>query len=169
MPIGHRCGIDGYSKQGHCEGCWTTRLGLGGTMRLRGLTLGAAILAAIALPMGTSQAADSTAVGCPSEKWMVSVFPLGWQSGDVMDPTGDNLLLQIAITGFIEEFGSLEAGLESFGFDTLEELYAAAIDPAFNKVDQNDDGVLCVKRFPEQGQGQPAYFANAIDNHAARR
>ena len=86
-----------------------------------------------------------------------------------MDPTGDNLLLQIAITGFIEEFGSVEVGLEAFGFETLEEFYAAAVDPAFNKVDQNDDGVLCVKRFPEQGQGQPAYFANAIDNHAAAR
>jgi hypothetical protein len=85
-----------------------------------------------------------------------------------MDPTGDNLLLQIGIAGLIEEFGSIDAGLEAFGFGTLDEFYAAAIDPQFNKVDHNDDGVLCVKRFPEQGN-QPAYLANAVDNAAHSR
>jgi hypothetical protein len=63
----------------------------------------------------------------------------------------------------------LEDGLEAFGFETLEEFYAAVVDPAFNTIDQNNDGLLCVKPFPEQGQGQPAYNANAIDNHAAPR
>lgn len=138
-------------------------------MRLKRLTLGVVILAATALPVGSAQAADATAAGCPSAKWMVSVFPLNWEPGDPTDPTGDNLLLQIGITGTIEEFGSLEAGLEAFGFETFTEFYAAAVDPAMNKVDQNDDGVLCVKPFPEQSQGKAAYLANAIDNHAAAR
>jgi hypothetical protein len=139
------------------------------SIRIKALTVGVAILGATSLPVGTAQAAEATAAGCPSEKWIVSAFPLNWEPGDPTDPSGDNLLLQIGIAGLIEEFGSVEAGLEAFGFETFEEFYAAAVDPAFNKIDQNNDGLLCVKPFPEQGQGQPAYNANAIDNHAAPR
>jgi hypothetical protein len=80
-----------------------------------------------------------------------------------MDPSGENLLLQIGIAGSIEEFGSLDAALAAFGFGTLEEFYAAVVDPSFNKIDHNDDGVLCFKQYPAQG-GRPAYIANAVDN-----
>lgn len=139
------------------------------SVRVKAFTVGVVMLGATALPVGTAQAAEATAAGCPSDKWTVSMFPLNWEVGHPTDPSGENVLLQIGIAGMTEEFGSLEAGLEVFGFETFEEFYAGAVDPAFNKVDQNDDGVLCVKPFPEQGQGQPAYNANAIDNHAAPR
>lgn len=123
----------------------------------------AALVTVVCHP-GPAQA-DKPSGGCPGEKWSQSVFPLDWQPGDPMDPNGQNLLLQIGIAGTIEEFGSLEAGLAALGFATVEELYAAAIDPAFNQVDKNDDGVLCVKPFPAQGN-QAAYLANAVDNTA---
>jgi hypothetical protein len=109
--------------------------------------------------------ADKSSAGCPSDKWSQSVFPLDWQPGDPMDPSGQNLLLQLGIAGMIEEFGSLQEGLAAFGFGTFEEFYAAAIDPAHNKVDKNDDGILCFKPFPVQGN-QPAYLANVVDNSA---
>ena len=115
-----------------------------------------------ALPF-TPAAAAPPSGGCPSHAWQTSTFPLDWEPGDPMDPTGDNLLLQIAVAGMVEEFGSVAAGLEAFGFATFEDLYAAAIDPGFEKFDHNGDGVLCVKRFPAQG-GQAAYLANAVDN-----
>ena len=109
--------------------------------------------------------ADKASAGCPSAKWSQSVFPLDWQPGDPMDPNGQNLLLQLGLAGTIEEFGSLEEGLAAFGFDTLDEFYAAVVDPAHNRIDKNDDGILCFKPFPEQGN-QAAYLANTVDNSA---
>jgi len=102
---------------------------------------------------------------CPSDMWQQSVFPLNWQSGDQMDPNGHNPLLQIGISGLIEEFGSLDAGLAAFGFTTFHALYPAAVDPDYNRIDRNNDGVLCVKPFPSQSNN-PAYLANAVDNTA---
>ena len=134
-------------------------------MGMRRVALGALAAAIMVVaPLSAAQAVPPSG-GCPSGKWQVSIFPLNWELGDPMDPTGDNLLLQLGMAGTIEEFGSLEAGLEAFGFDSFEELYAAAVDPGYNKIDKNDDGVLCFKTHPEQG-GQPAYIANAIDNAA---
>jgi hypothetical protein len=134
-------------------------------MKCRLLAGGAcAVLVTVMGAPGAAQA-DKPSAGCPSDKWSQSVFPLDWQPGEPMDPSGQNLLLQIGLAGLIEEFGSLQEGLSAFGFGTLDEFYAAAIDPAFNQVDKNDDGVLCVKRFPTQGN-QAAYLANAIDNVA---
>ena len=115
-----------------------------------------------AMPLSTATAAPPSG-GCPGVDWQTSTFPLDWQPGDPMDPTGDNLLLQIGIAGMIEEFGSVAAGLEAFGFATFDDFYAAAVNPGFQKFDHNGDGVVCVKRFPEQG-GQAAYLANAVDN-----
>ena len=120
----------------------------------------AALLAV--LPLGPATAAPPTG-GCPSDAWQTSTFPLDWQPGEPMDPAGDNLLLQIGVAGTIEEFGSLEAGLQAFGFATLEDFYAAAVDPQFNQYDKNDDGVLCFKRFPANSN-KAAYLANAVDN-----
>jgi hypothetical protein len=130
--------------------------------------VGVTCAALVALFPVTAATAAPPAGGCPSDAWQTSAFPLGWQPGDPMDPNGENLLLQIALAGLIEEFGSMAAGLEAFGFATLEELYAAAVDPGFDKVDHNDDGILCVKPFPEQG-GQAAYLANAVDNASHSR
>jgi hypothetical protein len=126
-----------------------------------------AAMVTVVCPPWAAQA-DKPSGGCPSDEWSQSVFPLDWQPGEPMDPSGQNLLLQIGIAGTIEEFGSLQAGLVAFGFATLEEFYAAAIDPSFNQVDRNDDGILCVKRFPSQGN-QAAYLANAVDNTAHSR
>lgn len=113
---------------------------------------------------GTAQA-DKPSGGCPSDKWQPSVFPLGWRPGDPMDPTGQNALLQLGIAGTVSEFGSLEAGLVAFGFGTFEDFYAAAVDPDYNRIDRNDDGVLCFKRFPDQSSN-PVYTANTVDNTA---
>jgi hypothetical protein len=94
------------------------------------------------------------------------VFPLNYQLGDPIDPDGLNLLIQLGIAGTIEEFGSLEAGLDAFGFDTFDEFYAAVVDPAYNRLDRNDDGILCFKPYPSQSN-LPAYLALAIDNTAS--
>jgi len=134
--------------------------------RLRHLATATALAGILSVlsAVGAAQA-DEPAGGCPSDKWEPSVFPLNWQPGDPTDPTGDNLLLQTGNAGTIEEFGSLEAGLAAFGFATFDEFYAAVVDPQYNTQDRNDDGVLCVKRFPSQGN-QAAYLANIIDNRA---
>lgn len=133
--------------------------------RMFAAAAGAALVASI--PLGPAVAAGPSG-GCPSDAWESSVFPLDWQPGDPMDPTGDNLLLQIGLDGLVEEFGSVDAGLEAFGFATVEALYEAVVDPGFTKADHNGDGMLCVKRFPEQGN-QAAYLANAVDNTSHSR
>jgi len=99
---------------------------------------------------------------------MVSVFPLNWQVGDDMDPNGENLLLSMGNAAAIEEFGSLDAAAQAFGFATFEEFYAAAVDPDYNRLDRNDDGVLCFKAYPEHSS-KPAYEFLAIDNRARPR
>lgn len=114
--------------------------------------------------VGTAQA-DKPSGGCSSDNWQQSVFPLHWRPGDPMDPTGQNALLQLGIAGTVSEFGSLEAGVAAFGFDTFENFYAAAVDPDYNRIDRNDDGVLCFKRFPAQSSN-PVYTANTVDNTA---
>ncbi len=130
------------------------------------LLAGAVCAASLVLvgPVGVA-AADKPSGGCPSDKWQESVFPLNWQPGDSMDPTGQNLLLQLGIAGTIEEFGSLEAGLAAFGFATFTQFYAAAVDPAYNLKDKNNDGILCFKLFPSQSN-VAAYLANTVDNTA---
>lgn len=125
----------------------------------------ATVIASVVFGTAGTAHADKPVGTCPSDKWQESVFPLDWQPGDAIDPDGQNLLFQIGVAGMIEEFGSLEAGLAAFGFSTLTDLYAAAIDPAYNQVDRNDDGVLCVKPHPDTS-GAPAYLANAVDNTA---
>ena len=128
-----------------------------------------AVSAALVLAFPFAPAAAAAPSGtCPSDAWQTSVFPLDWQPGDPMDPTGENLVLQIGIAGSIEEFGSLEAAVAAFGFATFEEFYAAVVDPLHNAIDRNDDGVLCFKRFPEQG-GKAAYEVNAVDNTSHSR
>jgi len=81
--------------------------------------------------------------------WQQSVFPLNWQSGDQMDPNGHNLLLQVGIAGLIEEFGSLDAGLAAFGFTTFHALYAAAVDPDYNRIDRNKRRCLVRQAVPQ--------------------
>jgi len=125
--------------------------------------LGAAGAALIAATSIAAPAAAAPTGGCPNETWQTSVFPLDWQPGDPMDPTGENLIWQIGVAGSIEEFGSLDAALAAFGFTTLEDFYAAVFDPAVDKIDHNDDGVLCFKPFPTQGN-KAAYLVNSVDN-----
>lgn len=135
---------------------------------LRRVIGGAASVALLALlPAGPATASGPSGT-CTHDGWQTSEFPLGWQPGDPMDPNGENVLLQIGVAGTIEEFGSLEAGLAAFGFPTLEDFYAAVVDPNFNKIDHNDDGVLCFKRFSENGN-KAAYLANAVDNTSHSR
>jgi hypothetical protein len=94
--------------------------------------------------------------------------PACWQPGDATDPTGQNRATQIGIAGAIEEFGSLAAGLAAFGFGSFTDFYAAVVDPNYNTIDRNDDGVLCVKTFPVT-PGRPAFLVLAIDNATISR
>lgn len=125
----------------------------------------AIVVASVVLGTAGTAQADKPLGNCPSDKWQESTFPLNWQPGDAIDPDGKNLLFQVAVAGTVEEFGSLEAGLAAFGFSSLTDFYAAAVDPPFNTVDRNDDGVLCVKPFPDVSR-IPAYLANGVDNTA---
>ena len=129
-----------------------------------GVATASAALVTMLLPIAPAQA-DKPSAGCPGN-FQQSVFPLDYQIGDPIDPDGLNLLVQLGIAGTIEEFGSLKAGLEAFGFDTFDEFYAAVVDPAYNRIDRNDDGILCFQPFPSQSN-IPAYLANTIDNTAA--
>ena len=131
--------------------------------RLGAATASAALLTML-YPVGPAQA-EKPSAGCPG-KFQQSVFPLNYQLGDPIDPDGLNLLVQLGIAGTIEEFGSLEAGLDAFGFDTFDAFYAAVVDPVYNRFDRNDDGILCFKPYPSQSN-LPAYLFNTIDNTAS--
>jgi len=132
-------------------------------MKHRAFVLGAALAFSVAMPATTTQA--DPAGECPSDKWSVSVFPLDWQRGDPMDPNGENLLLSLGNAAAEEVFGSLDEAAQAFGFANFEEFYAEAVDPDYNRLDQNDDGVLCFKPYPEQSSKAPYEFL-AIDNRA---
>lgn len=130
---------------------------------MRRTLLVATAAASLVLSVSGTAVADMPSGTCPGDHWETMLFPLDWEPGDPMDPTGQNILFHNVVDGFPVEFGSLEAGVAAFGYSTLEELYAEVLLPGWMEFDRNTDGILCVKQFPSQGN-QPEYVANAVDN-----
>jgi hypothetical protein len=133
-------------------------------MRIQALALSAVTM--LAFTLAVTPPAQAAPVGsCPPGKWMESTFPLDWQPGDPTDPNGENLILQSGVAGLVAVFGSLEAAMAAFGFESFDAFYAEIADPGFNKADHNGDGVLCFELYPATSNNPP-YTQNTIDNTA---
>ena len=126
-------------------------------------------VAILALSLAAVPGAQASPVGsCPPGKWMESTFPLNWQPGDPIDPSGENKIVQSGVAGLIAVFGSLDAAMQAFGFETFDAFYAEIADPGFNKLDHNGDGVICFELYPATSN-HPSYTQNAIDNTAGSK
>src|SRR6185295_11819819 len=100
---------------------------------------------------------------CPADPSGRVMYPIHGSLGDPAPAPGAEPLWDIAVAGAQEEGLTLEQLAASFGLD-VNGLYNFALG-GWLETDKNGDHNVCVKEFPQQNQGQPAYFFNFKDNN----
>lgn len=119
------------------------------------------------LPLfGAAPAMAGSPGDCPPSPSGFVMYPINGEIGDPAPTTsGIEQLWDDTIVGpFTEVFGSLEAGLEAFGFESADELYAIVL-AEWLSIDKNGDSNLCLKDLPNT-PGTPPWVFNADDNNA---
>ena len=131
-------------------------------------TMTLAVSATLLLLSTPSAHAVTPSRGCPNGHYTETRYPLGWSTGDPIDPVGENRMIQAGIAGFEEVFGTLQAAMTALGFADFDAFYEAVADPNFRAADRNGDGTLCFKPAPAQSSTPPYYF-NVLDNGSNAR
>lgn len=109
--------------------------------------------------------APASAAGCPSKASRFASYPINGSIGDPAPAPGVEPLWDLIIAGGAQEGFTVEELAASIGLD-VDGLYSFVL-AAWSGLDKNGDRTVCLKPFPEQGRGMPAYFFNGIDNNAA--
>lgn len=131
------------------------------TTHCRRLAGAAALILTTGLTAVATPAEAAGPVGsCPGDQWTATTLPASGADTS-------SLLWQLTLAGMEQEFGSVAAGLEAFGLDSLDAL-AADITAGALTFDKNGDGVLCLKDQPDT-PGFPAYLFNGTDNTSHSR
>jgi hypothetical protein len=134
-----------------------------GAMRRTRVVLVSGFLAVGLLAAVASPAAGSAGLACPADPSGRVMYPIHGTLGDPAPAPGAEPLWDIALAGAEEEGLTVEELAESFGLD-VNGLYTFALG-GWLESDKNGDRNVCVKEFPPQNQGQPAYFFNFKDNN----
>ncbi len=124
-------------------------------------------LVVASLPLvGAAPALAGPPGGCPPSVSGFVMYPFYGQLGDPAPTTpGVEPLWDVTIVGpFTEVFGSLEAGLDAFGFESADDLYAIVLGEWLT-IDKNGDRNICLKDMPDT-PGSPPWVFNAVDNNA---
>ena len=101
---------------------------------------------------------------CPPRPSGFVLYDIVGTPGDPAPDPGEDALWDRFVTDAITAFGSLEAALEAFGFETEADLYAFLLE-GWRGWDKNADDHICIQDFPDT-PGTPAYIWNGIDNSA---
>jgi hypothetical protein len=128
--------------------------------------LGIAVATTVAIVFTVApMVASATERGCPPTRSGFVLYEFFGQAGDPAPALGAEPLWDDTIVEpFTEVFGSLEAGLEAFGFESADELYAILL-AEWLAIDKNGDSSLCQLDLPNT-PGHPAWVFNAIDDNA---
>src|SRR6476620_7886853 len=113
----------------------------------------AAVMVVTCVLTGTSvnvASAEKPSGGCDNSGWQQSVYPRDWVPGESFDPVGLNTMHQATLNGLVEEFGSVQAGIDALGLGDLDGVAALELQGDM-KIDKNTDGVLCWKPFSTRG------------------
>jgi hypothetical protein len=105
------------------------------------------------------------AAGCPSKASGFVPYPIHGSLGDPAPAPGVEPLWDSLVAGAGEEGVTVEELAASLGLD-VNGLYNFAL-AGWLGFDKNGDRTVCVRPFPDESQGKPAYFFNFIDNNAA--
>jgi hypothetical protein len=129
----------------------------------RALVVLAGGLLAVGL-LGASPAAGSVGRACPADPSGFVMYPIHGSLGDPAPAPGAEPLWDILVAGAEQEGLTVEELADSFGLD-VNGLYNLALG-GWIESDKNGDQNVCVREFPQQNQGWPAYFFTFIDNNA---
>ena len=92
-------------------------------------------------------------------------FLIDLEVGDGVPAAGVDEWWDLTVAGLAAEGLTPETAAALFGFASALDLYAA-INANLHGLDNNDDGSICAKPFPDQQNGKPAFIFNAVDNNA---
>lgn len=125
------------------------------------------ILACAVSLLAGSVAVAGSSKGCPavSSGWMPGGVDWTWELGDGVPAPGEDLLWDVAAAGVAAEGLTLEDIAEGFGFASVEEFYAFALE-GWRGLDKDGDGEICFKPQAPTQNAWPAYFFKFIDNQA---
>jgi len=132
-------------------------------MRRRVVPLISAVLLVLAVASAPAASADPIRT-CPNAASGFVRYPIVGAPGDELPAPGVEPLWDLTAAGLISEFGSVQAGMEAFGFTSGAAFYAFLLD-GWNGLDRNGDDHVCGKRFPSV-PGIPDYLFNGVDNSA---
>lgn len=104
---------------------------------------------------------------CPAEESGFVRYEIHGQIGNPAPDPGDEPLWDRFAIDAVTAFGSLEALIEAFGFESEADLYAFLLGGWYGW-DKNGDDHICIQDFPDT-PGTPAYIWNGIDNSARVR
>jgi len=130
--------------------------------RFVSLALGAGLLLGPVAPVFAVRPDAS----CPDESsGFVTVDQQGWWDNTVAGFVAEGIPVYIGgdpANGFTEEF---EDFAMAFGFADAQAFYDYIWGPQWQRIDRNDDLLVCMKPYPLT-PGNPAYLFNGIDNTA---
>jgi hypothetical protein len=129
-----------------------------------------ALALAISLSLSLVAAGVASASGkpdklCPQSDFQPIALDTSWQPGDGVPDPGVDAWWDLTVAGFAAAGLTPADAAALYGFDSVEALYAS-VNGGILGVDKNGDGLVCWKGHPDQQNGQPPYFFNAIDNNA---
>jgi hypothetical protein len=119
----------------------------------------------VALAMLLSVAGVATAKhdqGCTKNMSPIELN-VGWELADGVPDSGEDDWWDNTVAGFAAEGLSLDDAAALFGQPTVLALYEMVLTGVL-AIDENGDGVLCYRAFPEQQNGTPAYIFLVDDN-----
>jgi hypothetical protein len=134
-------------------------------MRLARVVLAGGLLAVGLLAAVASPAAGSVGRTCPADQSGSVMYPIHGSLGDPAPTPGAEPLWDILVAGTEQEGITVEELADSLGLD-VNGLYNLALG-GWVESDKNGDRNVCVKEFPQQNQGWPAYFFHFHDNNAS--
>jgi hypothetical protein len=133
-------------------------------MRRTLIVFAGGLLAVGLLGAGAGSAAGSVGRSCPADPSGFVMYPIHGSLGDPAPGPGAEPLWDILVAGAEEEGLTVEELAASFELD-VDGLYNLALGGWLDS-DKNGDSNVCVKEFPPQNQGWPAYFFIFVDNKA---
>lgn len=122
-----------------------------------------AILGSLVIAVSVATvAADTT---CPKSESQFTAYSVNGSLGDPAPAPGEEPLWDAFLAAVESEGLTVEEVAEEAGVASVDELYNLALEGWFGW-DKNENRIVCVKPFPPHQNGQPAYFANFIDDNA---
>jgi hypothetical protein len=126
-----------------------------------GRKLVAGSLTFIAVVVTASVASADQACPVGTSGWQL--YPIVGETGDPVQEPGQDPLWDTFVAAVGDEGLTVEELAVSLGFGGVDALYSFVLEEV-HSIDLNANRQVCVKPFPEPGQGHPGWVHNFIDD-----